>query len=54
MKVRAVLEKDAVELTTLLECNVNEVYGGQQYADIFMLESQIGYFAQKLVVTDKA
>lgn len=37
-----------------MNINDNEYFGTQQYPDTFKLESQLGFFAQKLTVTDKA
>lgn len=39
---------------TSVQSEGNDVFGTQQYAAPFMLESQVGAFAQKLTVTDKA
>lgn len=39
---------------TSTQSEYNKYYGGQQYANSFMLESQLGWFAQEIVVTDKA
>jgi hypothetical protein len=39
---------------TSVQSEYNQVFGTQQYPNSFMLESQIGYFAQSIHVTDKA
>lgn len=44
----------AKELTNFCEDNDNDEFGTQQYPESFKLEGQVGAFAQKLTVTDKA
>ena len=39
---------------TSVTSEINDQFGTQQYAAPFMLESQVGAFAQKLTITDKA
>lgn len=39
---------------TTVQSEMNSEFGTQQYAAPFMLESQVGAFAQKYSVTDKA
>lgn len=39
---------------TSTQSEYNKIYGTQQYPNSFMLESQVGAFAQKFTVTDKA
>lgn len=39
---------------TSVQSEYNEFFGTQQYPNSFMLESQVGAFAQKVTVTDKA
>jgi hypothetical protein len=46
--------KLGVSLTNLLEQYDNQWYGTQQVPNIFKLESQLGFFAQSITVTDKA
>lgn len=42
------------KVTTAVQSEYNQVFGTQQYGSRFMLESQVGAFAQEVVVTDKA
>ena len=46
--------KEWSKVWTTVQSEYNEEFGTQQYPSSFMLESQVGAFAQKITVTDKA
>jgi len=46
--------KEFSKVWTTVQNEMNTDYGTQSYRGVFQLESQIGQFAQKLTVTDKA
>lgn len=46
--------KEFSKVWTTVQSEMNTDYGTQSYRGVFQLESQIGGFAQKLTVTDKA
>lgn len=46
--------REFTKVWTSVQSEYNEYFGTQQYPDAFKLESQIGFFAQKLTITDKA
>ena len=46
--------KEFSKVWTSVASEYNGVFGGQQYPNSYMLESQVSAFAQKLEVTDKA
>lgn len=46
--------KEFNKVWTSTQSEYNGVFGGQQYPNSFKLESQVGAFAQKFTVTDKA
>lgn len=46
--------KEMNKVWTSVQQEYNDEFGTQQYASIFQLESQVGAFAQKLTITDKA
>lgn len=46
--------KEFSKVTTSIQSELNSKYGTQQYSGYFMLEGQVGFFGQELVVTDRA
>lgn len=46
--------KTFTKATTAVQSEMNSEFGGQQYPNSYMLESQVGFFGQSLKITDKA
>lgn len=45
--------RTAIDLTTSVSDELNTKYGGDQYGEMFQLQSHIGYYARKIEFTDK-
>lgn len=45
--------RTAIDVTTSVSDELNTKYGGDQYGEMFKLQSHIGYYARKIEFTDK-
>lgn len=48
------VDREFMKVWTTVQNEMNTDYGTQSYRGVFQLESQLGHFAQKITVTDKA